>query len=272
VDYAGATVAGTLANGVRVVAAGTFSGAVLKAVKVVVMPEPPPLPRVLKGPVSALDERNRTFSIGAVRVDYARAVVEGTLANGVWALVEGAPAPTAAANLLVAAKVKVLPPPPPPPSPWNGVAAGPITALDASGAFKAGTSAFWMDARTVITSLTPSLLPVVPQPKVGDWVLVGFDSGRPNADRAPYATKILIHPPGATVRTLIGPVSGFQGGARTFTLQGFAVQATAATRFVVGGRTVDAATFWGADRNGAVVQAEGAPSGAAFTAQVVMAP
>ena len=272
VDYSAATVEGTLANGARAMASGAFVGAVLKASRVVVLPVPPPLPRVLVGPLSDLNASAKTFKVGPVLVDYSSATVVGTLANGVFVAVEGTPGATAALSLK-ATKVTVVATPLPNPLPWDGLAAGPVTALDGAGNLKVGTSSFWMDGRTIVMGIGPSAtsamsaMAMAVQLKVGDWVVVGFVRNTVNALGVPYAAKIAILPPKSLQFPLIGPVSAFKTGARTFTLQGFTVQPAATTRYGVGGKEVDAATFWGTDRSGVVAEAVGTAAGGVFTAQ-----
>jgi hypothetical protein len=210
-------------------------------------------------------------------VDYSAATVIGNLANGVFVAVEGTPGATATAALK-ATKVTVVAVPLPNPVPWDGLAAGPVTALDASGNLMVGTSSFWMDGKTVVMGIGPSAtsamsaMALAVQLKVGDWVVVGFVRNTVNAQGVPYASKIAVLPPNSPQFPLIGPVSAFKTGARTFTLQGFTVQPATTTRYGVGGKEVDAATFWGTDRSGVVAQAVGTAQGSVFTAQGIQVP
>ncbi len=107
VDYSQARVVGTLAQDAKVLVLGHLEGSLLKAKHVVVLPQPPTdRPRLVSGHVSDLDDKAKTFKVGMIKVDYAKAKVEGTLANRAMVLVEGLPLATDRATL-VASKVWV---------------------------------------------------------------------------------------------------------------------------------------------------------------------
>jgi hypothetical protein len=271
VDYGSAVLSGTLANGAKASATGTFAGTLFKADHVRVMAVlPPSLPLMLVGPVASLDAAAKTFLIGLMKVAYAGATVDGTLANGVKVSVVGTLS-SATPGLVLATQVKVMAMAPPAAS-WDGVAAGPVTALAGNGAFTVGTSAFWMDAKTVLTSSVMTMSLVAVHLSLGDWVVVAADSAKANAAGAPYAVRVEILPAGAPVKVLAGKVSGFQGVAKTFSLQGFTVQTGTSTSYVVGLKAVDATTFWATSRNAVSAEVDGTPAGALFTAQKIIVP
>jgi hypothetical protein len=190
VDYSGATVDGTLANGIKVEVEGALSGTTLMATRVHVEDAAEHEledESELSGPISALDTTAKTFTLMGFKVDYSSAAVEGTLAEGVTVEVEGAPSATDA-TVLLATKVEVRFA-----HAGNGAsdtkAEGAISAISATDlTLTVQGVTFWTDAQTLIGDDEAPL--TFSQLAVGQRVEVRAQSTKTNAAGLAYATRI----------------------------------------------------------------------------------
>ncbi len=188
IDYAAASVEGTLADGTRVEVNGTLSGGVLIASRVEVKRNEGSRGSEveIEGPVSDLDSATQTFTALGYRVAYGSARVRGTLIDGARVEVEGR-FDAADPNLVVARQVEVKQR-----RGGSGRADGEIkgalTTLDATaGTFDVGGVGYFVDSATVFDrdDRDASLSNL----RVGDYVEVKFLSTRVEAGRL-YATKV----------------------------------------------------------------------------------
>jgi len=190
VNYSGAQVDGTLAEGTKVEVEGNLTGTTLMATRVHVengMGHDMEKEAEFSGSISNLDTTAKTFSLLSFTVDYSGATVEGTLVAGATVEVEGAMSATDP-NTLVAVKVEVRFP-----RMGNGAsdtkAKGPITALNATDlTLTVGGVTYWTDAQTLITA--DDAPGTFAQLQVGDPVEVKALSTHANAAGQPYATRI----------------------------------------------------------------------------------
>lgn len=236
IDYSTATVAGTLADGVRVEVNGTLSGATLVATRVEVKRnEGNRRTEVeIEGPVVDLDTVTQTFSALGYRVSYAGARLEGTLADGARVEVEGrfdSTDPT----LVIARKVEVKHR-----RGGSGVSDGEVKgavgAIDAvAGTLDVGGLLFFIDAGTVVdrddddgrlADLT-----------VGDYVEVKFLSTRVESGRI-YATKVEFEDEGDDDDRIgefevEGRVTAFDAtpGSRQLSINGYVVTPADSARY-----------------------------------------
>lgn len=190
VAYGSANVTGILAEGARVEVEGTLSGTAFTAARVRVEDDREHGAGTeveASGALSNLDATAKTFSLQSFKVDYSKAMVEGTLAEGATVEVEGALSATDP-TLLLAAKVEVRFA-----HMGNGAsdveAKGLITALNATDlTLTVGGVVYWTDAQTLILGhdapIGFALL------AVGDRVEVRALSTHTNAALQPYAARI----------------------------------------------------------------------------------
>lgn len=188
VDYAAATVSGTLADGVRVEVHGTLTGGTLVASRIELKRnEGNRRTEVeIEGPVADLDAATFTFNALGYRVSYAGARIQGTLADGARVEVEGrfdATDPT----LVIARKVEVK---------HrrggsgrsDGEVKGAVGAIDATaGTLDVGGLLFFVDAGTVIDRDDGDGR--LADLAAGAYVEVKFLSTRVESGRV-YATKV----------------------------------------------------------------------------------
>lgn len=196
VAYGSATVAGTLAEGVRVEVEGSLSGTTFNAARVRVeeaMGHDESGELEASGALSNLDATAKTFALQAFQVDYNHATLEGTLAEGAMVEVEGALSATDP-NVLVATKVEVRFP-----RMGNGAsdkeAEGTLTALSATDlTLTVGGSVYWTDAQTLLIDRDAPIR--FDQLSVGDHVEVRALSTHTNAAGQSYASRVERKTPG----------------------------------------------------------------------------
>ena len=280
VDYAAATVRGTLADGSRVEVEGSLSGSTLVANKVEIEDDFDDDRRggesELEGPVTALDAVARRFELFGYTVDYSAASVRGTLVEGARVEVEGRLDATTP-GLVIAREIEV--------KHRDGGSAlsdseikGAVTAVDPLGlTLSVAGLDFYTDASTVFerddrgVSLG-SLL-------TGDFVEVKFDSRQVVGGRA-YATKIELESgrdgPDGNVSggddsgyEFKGRIAGFDAVARSFTLNGYTVQAGAGTHYESGDRSITADAFFAGARDGQRCEVKGSLVGTVLTARKI---
>jgi hypothetical protein len=194
IAYGTAVVTGTLANGVEVVVHGTLSGTVFTATRVVVQMDEDASEANLEvsGYLSGLDSTAKTFLLMAYTVDYSKALVEGTLANGARVEVEGTLDTSGATPVLRASKVEVAFP-----SSGSGDSDGEVTGIVVAVSMtdmtvSIGSAIFWTDSATLfVKAEAPATLADV---KVGSAVEIHFLSTKTNAAGQSYATKVEILP------------------------------------------------------------------------------
>jgi hypothetical protein len=194
VSYGSALVSGTLADGVQVLARGSFSGSTLTATRVKVQVDLDLNGSSLEafGQVSNLDTTSKTFQLLSLNVDYSQATVTGTLANGARVEVEGVLDTTGTAPVLKATTVRVA---------FtrcgtgtsNGVRIGVVTAVSATDlTLTLGTETFWTDSATIFQlGWTAATFGDV---TVGSKVVLLIQSAKTNAAGQAYATKVEILP------------------------------------------------------------------------------
>lgn len=282
VNYAAATVKGTLANGAWAQVRGTVAGSTITAawVNVVGGMGDPGSGMGLRGMATNLNTTAKTFNLMYLTVNYAQATVVGTLAENAVVEVQGTLA-AGSTTIVNATRVEVT---------FSGMGGGmgpgsghsdmqgkgAITALDLSAlTLTVSGTTYWMDASTLIMSHDATLTPS--QLKVGDWVAVMADSTRKNSAGYAYATRISEMDGmgggmggGSGMGNLMGTASSVNASARTLVLNGYTVTVTSSTTYRSMGSTLSAATFWSSVQNGSRVEAIGAASGTAFTANQLM--
>lgn len=268
VDFSGAQVEGTLADGVRVEVHGALNGATLVASKVEVEEEREGEPGEefeLTGVVQQLDSTAHTFELNGFTIDFSTASeVPDNLQDGALVEVEGTVDATNQ-NLIHATEIEVEMPQMGPGSADTEVE-GAITAIDtAQKTFDVGTNepdvGFFVNDQTVIVDDGDSI--PFSQLQVGDRVEVKADSAQTQDGRI-LATKIELKNPDENEgeqEEIEGTISSFDGSARTFTVNGFQVQVDSNTVFVTFDRTITADEFFGTDRTGAEVEVKGTVSG-----------
>ncbi len=262
VNYAAATVTGTLAEGSPVEVEGTLAGAILNAARVKVdtghrghgddKVE-------AAGTITGYDAAAKTFLLGTLKVDFSSAAVTGTLADG--ATVEARGALSAAdPTILVATRVEVRFA-----KGGNGSsddeAKAPISAITpADLTLVVGGVTFWTDADTLILDDDAPL--AFSALAVGDFVEVRALTTRLNTAGQPYATRIERGSSqghdGSAESSLEGMVAGFDATYQTFMVGGTTVVVTASTTYRLGDTDLSAAAFWGTDRSGLKVEVSGA--------------
>lgn len=236
IDYAAASVEGTLANGTRVEVNGTLNAGVLVASRVEVKRNEGNRGSEveIEGPVADLDTTARTFTALGFRVSYAGARIEGTLAEGARVEVEGRFDATDP-NLVIAREVEVKQR-----RGGSGRADGEIkgalTALDAvAGTLDVGGVGYFVDSATVFDrdDRDASLSNL----RVGDYVEVKFLSTRVEAGRV-YATKVEFEDENddddrSGEFEVEGRVSAFVAtpGSRELTINGFIVTPSSSARY-----------------------------------------
>jgi hypothetical protein len=280
VDYAAATVRGTLADGSRVEVEGSLSGSTLVANKVEIEDDFDDDRRggesELEGPVTALDAVARRFDLFGYTVDYSTARLRGTLVEGARVEVEGRLDATTP-GLVIAREIEV--------KHRDGGSAlsdseikGAVTAVNPLGlTLSVAGLDFYTDASTVFerddrgVSLG-SLL-------TGDFVEVKFDSRQVVGGRA-YATKIELESgrDGSEGNVsggddsgyeLKGRIAGFDAVARSFTLNGYTVQVGAGTYYESGDRSITADAFFAGARDGQRCEVKGSLVGTVLTARKI---
>jgi hypothetical protein len=194
VSYGTAVVSGTLADGVQVLARGTFSGSTLTATRVKVQVDLDLNGSSLEafGRVSAFDGTAKTFQLLSLKVDYSQATVKGTLADGARVEVEGTLDTSGAAPVLKATKVEVA---------FtrcgtgasNGVRIGVVTAVSATDlTLTLGSETFWTDSSTVFSKGWTSA--TFADVTVGAKVVLLIQTTKTNTAGQAYATKVEILP------------------------------------------------------------------------------
>lgn len=271
VDYAAATVEGSLADGVRVEVEGQLTGTTLTASKVEVDDDVDGEPEgeaELEGQLTALDSAARTFTLLGYTVDYSGASVEGNLVDGARVEVEGE-FDAVDATLLHADKVEVkhegggL-------GSADGEIKGSISGLDtAAGTFAIGDIGFYVTSATVIESDDREA--ALADLQDGDFVEVRFDSAQ-QVDGRMLAVKIELKSDesdddgsgdgdDAEPTEIKGLIADFDASARTFSVNGYSVTVDSATTYESGDEAIDEAAFFSADRSGVECEVKGAVDG-----------
>ena len=260
VNYLGATVTGTLANGVRVEVEGAIVGSTLNADQVQVQPvtEPAGNRIDLDGPISATNTATRRFDLLNFHVDYATATVVGTIADGARADVQGT-VDTTDTTLIHATRVEIghrdggsgrA----------DGEVKGAVTGIDTTLlTLNVSINLFFLDAGTIVEGNdAPVAFNTI---TVGTPVEVKFDSTRVQGSRQ-YATKIEITDPTAGEPFEVkGTVTAFDGAARTLTVNGYSVTVDSATTYFDGRRSFTVDEFFGTSRLNRVVEVRGPATG-----------
>ena len=271
VNYSGATVQGTLANGTRVEVQGTLAGNVLTATSVEAKRNEGNRGAEieLEGAMTNFDATTTTFTVLNTRVNYANARVRGTLAEGARVNVEGRVDATDA-TLVIAREVEV--------GHRRGgdghanrEVKGAVTAVDANLlTLDVGGNGFFLDANTILErNERPITLADV---TVGAYVEVKADSTRIQGSRT-YATKIEVKngTPAAGEYEVKGTVTAFTGtaGSRSLTINGVTITPAAnATYYGDNDNALTADQFWGTSRLNLVLEVKGtATSATAATGQ-----
>lgn len=272
VDYGSATLSGSLANGVRAEVEGSLSGSRLVARKVEVESRASGERSgegELEAQLSGLDTTARRFNLLGYVVDYSQASLSGTLVEGARVEVEGR-FDANDANLLRASKVEVKHR-----NAGSGAADGEVkgalAAVDAMArTFEVGSAGYYADDSTVIERDDRAVS--FDQLQNGGFVEVKFDSTRQVSGRS-YAVKVELKSGSggggsgsSGGQELKGEISGFDAGAKSFVLNGTAVQVNASTRYEEGDQASSEATFFGADRNGQRCEVKGSLNGAVLLA------
>ena len=193
VDFASATVEGTLSEGARVEVKGTLEGDRLAATKVEFKGQVHSGTYAeveLYGPVTNLDEAAMTFELLDYTVDYAAARVQGTLAEEAYVEVKGTPDPDDP-TLIHALRVHVkYPGNPKKPVPIREVK-GTIESIDyASLTLTVAGVNLYADENTVIKQDDPDRPIAFSDLAPGDQVEVKYDPNLQNDAGAFYAVKI----------------------------------------------------------------------------------
>ncbi|MDO9452421.1 MAG: DUF5666 domain-containing protein [Stagnimonas sp.] len=274
VDYTGATLKGTLANGVRVEVEGPLNGTTIAARKVEVENKASGERSgegELEGQATGLDATAKRFNLLGYVVDYSAATLQGTLAEGARVEVEGTFDATDA-NLLRASKVEVKHASGGSGS-ANGEVKGALASVDTTAkTFDVGNSLFYADAQSVIER--DDRATSFDQLRNGDFVEAKFDSTRPLGGRS-YAVKIELKSAssgsgsGSGAQEIKGSISTFNASGKSFTLNGTTVQVTASTVYEIDDRNGTEAGFFGNDRTGRRCEVKGTLSGTVFTASKI---
>ena len=266
VDYASAGLEGTPAEGARVEVKGSLEGSTLSATKVEFKGrhggDYEGYAKIeLYGPVSNLDQEQKTFELFEYTVDYANAYLEGTLSEGAYVEVEGTPDandPT----LVHAAKVEVKYPEGSRDHAPSHEVKGQIKAIDpdARTLTVAGMD-FYADDHTIVKEDDPDRPIAFADLAVGDWVEVKYDATAQNADGAYYAVKIEKkgyedHSGEGYAHELEGYVQNLDRENRTFEVGGVLVTVNKATRYK-GDRHLTADEFWSLVQEGDRVEVKG---------------
>lgn len=240
IDYAAASVEGTLANGTRVEVNGTLNAGVLVASRVEVKRNEGNRGSEveIEGPVADLDTTARSFTALGFRVSYAGARIEGMLAEGARVEVEGRFDATDP-NLVIAREVEVKQR-----RGGSGRADGEIkgalTAVDAlAGTLDVGGNGYFIDSATVFDRDDRDA--ALADLRVGDYVEVKFLSSRVEAGRI-YATKVEFEDEDEDEDDdddrsgefeVEGRVSAFVAtpGSRELTINGFIVTPSSSARY-----------------------------------------
>lgn len=269
VDYSGAAVEGTPAEGAFVEVKGQIDAAAMTitASKVEFKTGDAGMDEggekaELYGPVVNLDEAAMTFELGGFRVDYGSATLEGTLAEGAYVEVKGtfdADDPA----LIHATKVEVKYEDGGEGSSYGEVK-GPVEAIDTAAMWiTVAGQTFWADAGTLVKQDDPDGPLSFDQVQVGDWVEVKYGDAT-DADGRYYATKIEVK--GGMddgeghegYHELEGAATNVDAAAMSFQLGGYTVVVNDATAYEVFDSYADAATFWGQISDGDKVEVKGA--------------
>lgn len=278
VDYAAATVRGTLAEGRRVEVEGDLNGSTLVARKVEVESDFDDDRRgsesELEGPVTGLDGVARRFTLFGYTVDYSTARVRGTLIEGARVEVEGS-LDAVTPGLVVAREIEVK---------HRGGGSG-LSNAEIKGAVTAvnplaltltvGTMSFYVDAATIFErdDRAVTLADLLP----GQFVEVKFDS-RQLVDGRPYATKVELKSGRSdsgggldldTTTELKGRVGSFDLGLRSFSLNGYTVRVDAATTYESGDRRITETEFFSGTRDGQRCEVKGRLAGTVLTASKI---
>ncbi|ADR36017.1 hypothetical protein Ocepr_0559 [Oceanithermus profundus DSM 14977] len=268
VDYSGATVEGTPAEGAFVEVKGQIDTAAMTitATKVEFKSGDAGMDHdgdkaELYGPVVNLDEAAMTFELGGFLVDYGSATLEGTLAEGAYVEVKGtfdADDPA----LIHATKVEVKYEDGGEGSSYGEVK-GPVEAIDTAAMWiTVAGQTFWADANTIVKQDDPDGPLSFDQVQVGDWVEVKYGDAT-DADGRFYATKIEVKG-GASdgeghegYHELEGAAAGVDAAVMTFQLGGYTVVVNDATVYEVFDAYVSAADFWNQLGEGDRVEVKG---------------
>lgn len=195
VSYGAAVVTGTLANGARVEVHGTVSGTILTATRVKVqtgLDDFPGSTTEVSGPISGLDPVAKTFMLMSYTVDYSKATVKGTLANGARVEVEGSLSTSGTAPVLTAAEIEVSFPSSGSGA-SNGEMTGSVTAVNATDlTVSIGSNTFWTDTATLFVRGDSAA--AFADVTVGAKAEIHFLSTKTNATGQAYATKVEIRP------------------------------------------------------------------------------
>lgn len=141
----------------------------------------------LYGPISKLDEAEKTFVLAGYRVDYGTARVKGRLAEGAFVEVEGRLTPEGVLAYEVEVKYGHREHRGYPVREVKGV----IEALDPeAGTFEVGGIGFFVDEATLIKEEDPDRPLTLAELRVGDYVEVKYDPARRNEAGAYYAVKV----------------------------------------------------------------------------------
>lgn len=270
VDYANATVKGTLADGLRVEVEGQMQAGLLMAREVEVKSQSTGSggSKVeLEGPVENHDPGLKRFRLLGYAVDYANARIEGSFADASRVEVEGR-FDTADPNLVRAEKVETKHA-----QGGSGVADGEVKGFaanvdQAARTLDVGELGFWADDFTLIERNDWAV--GFAEIANGSYVEVKFDSTRNVAGRA-YAVKIELktQSSGDSKYEIKGNIAAFNADARSFSLNGQLIQVDAQTRYEVYDQKMNADAFWSVDRNGQRAEVEGSLAGNVLTAQKI---
>ena len=267
VDYSGASVEGTPAEGAFVEVKGQIDAATMTiaASKVEFKTadhgsDHEGEQAEFYGPVVNLDEAAMTFELAGFTVDYSGATVEGTLVEGAYVEVKGA-FDASDATLVHAVKVEVKYEHGGEGSSYGEVK-GPVEAIDtAAMQITVAGQTFWADANTIVKQDDPDGPLSFDQIQTGDWVEVKY-SDATDADGNYYATKIEVkggmdgegHD---AYHELEGPATGVDAALMTFQLGGYTVVVSDATVYEVFDAYVSAADFWAQLSEGDRVEVKG---------------
>lgn len=293
VDYSSASFTGNLVEGSMLRFKGSLSGNIITVSDMRSKPnhdEHDSGDTELEGPVSALDETAKQFSVLGYTVDYSSATVKGTLLEGARVEIKGS---LNDSGIMVATKIEVKHE-----RGGSGRAdsrgKGPIEAIDLStDIVTIAGSSYWTDANTKFEKNDSHVS--LADFAVGDWVEIKADSTRSNDQGLAYATKMESNsednvsdgpndgshdgndgeheqPSNPTgERELSGNISNFDMTAQSFNIGSVLVMVTEATEYKIYSQKgdVDASTFWSEDRNDVMVKVEGNLDGDSLTAKEI---
>ncbi|WP_152640196.1 DUF5666 domain-containing protein [Thermus filiformis] len=273
VDYSRARVEGTPQEGAWAEVRGTLSGTTLQASRVSFKTAGGSgfgaSRRVeLEGPISDLNEAQKTFRLLGYTVDYAQAVVVGQLAEGVYVEAKGQ-VDAQDPGLFHAQQVKVKYPRTRAP---KAEAKGQVTAVDPDRlTLDLGSLGFYADANTLLKRDDPDGPIAFAEIQVGDFVEVRYDPALTQEGRF-YALKVEVKGRSGGqggIQEWKGTVSQVDRTAYTFVLLGNTVATTPSTRFEWHDQPYDQAGFFALLQEGDVVEVKGSNSGGVVQASKV---